>query len=135
MRILLLLTLMLAFSAQGADQQFDDPADQARYETLINELRCLVCQNQTIADSNADLAVDLREKVAEQIAAGRSNEEILGFLTARYGDFVLYRPPMQANTWLLWAGPFLLLGIGLAVLAFTVRRRARLADADEEVQE
>jgi len=134
MRMLLLLLVMLPFAAHAADQQFDDAAEQARYEALINELRCLVCQNQTIADSNADLARDLRGKVAEQIAAGRSDEEIIAFLTERYGDFVLYRPPMQANTWLLWAGPFLLLGVGLLVLAFTVRKRARLADLDEEDQ-
>lgn len=132
MRMLLLFMLMLPLSVESADQQFDDPAEQARYEALINELRCLVCQNQTIADSNAELALDLREKVAEQIAAGRSDAEIIEFLTARYGDFVLYRPPVQANTWLLWTGPFLLLGVGLVVLAFTVRKRARLADLDEE---
>lgn len=132
-RILLLAVLLLAHPAQAADARFDDPERQARYEHLINELRCLVCQNQTIADSNADLALDLRNKVAEQIAAGRSDEEVIAYLTDRYGDFVLYRPPVQSNTALLWAGPFLLLGIGAAILFFTLRRRARLADSDEEI--
>ena len=133
MRILFALVAGLAILvATAADTRFDDPAQQARYEDLINELRCLVCQNQTIADSNADLALDLREKVAEQIAAGRSDAEIIAYLTARYGDFVLYRPPVQPNTWLLWSGPFLLLAIGGLVLVVTLRKRARLADSDEE---
>lgn len=114
----------------ASDARFDDPEKQQRYEQLINELRCLVCQNQTIADSNAELALDLRNKVAEQLAAGSSDEEIINYLTARYGDFVLYRPPIQSNTMLLWAGPFLLLGIGGVLLFFTLRRRAHLADEE-----
>lgn len=133
MRTLMLVALLLLVpAAQGADIRFENPEQQARYEHLINELRCLVCQNQTIADSNADLALDLRSKVAEQIAAGRSDDEVIAYLTARYGDFVLYRPPVQANTVLLWAGPFLLLGIGAVVLFVTLRRRMRFADIDEE---
>lgn len=133
MRTLMLVALLvLVPAAQGADIRFENPEQQARYEHLINELRCLVCQNQTIADSNADLALDLRSKVAEQIAAGRSDDEVIAYLTARYGDFVLYRPPVQANTVLLWAGPFLLLGIGAVVLFVTLRRRMRFADIDEE---
>lgn len=132
MRTLLLIAgLLLATAALSATVRFDDPAKQARYETLINELRCLVCQNQTIADSHADLALDLRNKVAEQIAMGRTDAEIIEYLTARYGDFVLYRPPVQANTLLLWSGPFLLLVAGALVLAFTLRRRARLEDDTE----
>ncbi|HEX7029159.1 MAG TPA: cytochrome c-type biogenesis protein [Gammaproteobacteria bacterium] len=129
----LLAALVVLFSAMSfaADVRFDDPRQQARYENLINELRCLVCQNQTIADSNADLALDLRNKVAEQIAAGKTDAEIIGYLTARYGDFVLYRPPVQANTLLLWTGPLLLLAAGLVVLTFTLRRRARLDDDTE----
>lgn len=133
MRTLMLVALLvLVPAAQGADIRFENPEQQARYEHLINELRCLVCQNQTIADSNADLALDLRSKVAEQIAAGKSDDEVIAYLTARYGDFVLYRPPVQANTVLLWAGPFLLLGIGAVVLFVTLRRRMRFADIDEE---
>jgi cytochrome c-type biogenesis protein CcmH len=133
MRALLFAALLLAVPARAADARFEDPEEQARYEQLINELRCLVCQNQTIADSNADLALDLRDKVAEQIAAGKTDAEVIAYLTDRYGDFVLYRPPVQSNTALLWAGPFLLLGIGAVILFLTLRRRARLADTDEEI--
>lgn len=126
------IAFLLAAPLFAADNRFDDPEQQARYEVLINELRCLVCQNQTIADSNAELALDLRDKVAELIREGRSDAEIIEYVTARYGDFVLYRPPVQSNTLLLWLGPFLLLAIAGVVLIFTVRRRARLADSDEE---
>ena len=104
---------------------------------LAAELRCLVCQNQSIAESNADLALDLRRQLREQIAAGKSDRDIIDFMTARYGDFVLYRPPMKATTWLLWFGPALLLAIGAAVAVGVVRRRRRaqgeqlaLTDAD-----
>lgn len=128
-----LVLLAVAASAPAADMRFDDPEKQARYEELIHELRCLVCQNQTIADSNAELALDLRTKVATQIEAGRSDEEVVAYLTARYGDFVLYRPPVQSNTILLWIGPFLLLAIATAVLVVTLRGRARLAETDEDL--
>lgn len=130
--LLVVVALLLAAPLFAADNRFDDPDKQARYETLINELRCLVCQNQTIADSNAELALDLRDKVAVLIEEGRSDAEIIEYLTARYGDFVLYRPPMQTNTLLLWLGPFLLLLVAGIVLIFTVRGRAQLADNDEE---
>ena len=89
-------------------------SQQARYDVWINELRCLVCQNQTIAESNAPLAADLRVQVEKQIEAGRSDEEIRLYLTDRYGDFVLYNPPLQSSTWLLWFAPFVLLAIALA---------------------
>lgn len=128
----LCLGLLFAMPLFAADMRFDDAQKQQRYEELINELRCLVCQNQTIADSNAELALDLREKVAELIADGRSDEEVLEYVTARYGDFVLYNPPMQSNTILLWSGPFLLLLVAAIVLVFTLRRRARLTDGDED---
>ena len=100
-----------------------DPVAQARAVRLAEQLRCLVCQNQTIADSNADLAVDLRRQVREQIAAGRSDAEIVDYMTARYGDFVLYRPPLKATTLILWAGPALLLIGGAWLLARIVRER------------
>lgn len=131
-RVAILLACLL-FSAAlfAAEMRFENPQQQARYEHLINELRCLVCQNQTIADSNADLALDLRNKVAEQITAGKTDAEIIEYLTARYGDFVLYRPPLQANTILLWSGPLLLLIVGALLLFFTLRRRARLDDEPE----
>jgi cytochrome c-type biogenesis protein CcmH/NrfF len=100
-----------------------DPVAQARAVRLAEQLRCLVCQNQTIADSNADLAVDLRRQVREQIAAGRSDAEIVDYMTARYGDFVLYRPPLKATTLVLWVGPALLLVGGAWLLARVVRER------------
>jgi cytochrome c-type biogenesis protein CcmH len=90
------------------------------------ELRCLVCQNQTIADSNADLAVDLRNQVREMLRQGRSEREIIDYMTARYGDFVLYRPPVKSSTALLWFGPGLLLVVAVGVFLLVLRRRAKL---------
>ena len=104
-----------------------DDAD-ARYHALISELRCLVCQNQTIAESNAPLAADLREQVRAQIAAGKSDPEIIDYLTARYGDFVRYRPAFKERTWLLWLGPFAVLTVAGA-LALVFIRRSRKAPA------
>jgi cytochrome c-type biogenesis protein CcmH len=119
------LAALLTPPAFGADAV---PTDQdkvaaARAVKLAEQLRCLVCQNQTIAESNAELAVDLRRQVKEQIAAGKSDAEIVDFMTARYGDFVLYKPPFKATTALLWLGPVLLLAIGALVLLSVVRRR------------
>jgi cytochrome c-type biogenesis protein CcmH len=113
-------TPALAAEAVPTEQ---DPVAQARAVRLQGELRCLVCQNQTIADSNADLAVDLRRQVREQIAQGRSDREIIEFMTTRYGEFVLYRPPLRASTFLLWAGPALLLLAGVVLLVRVVRER------------
>ena len=114
---------------------FASPEHEQRYRTLVDELRCLVCQNQTIAESNADLASDLRREVYRMVEDGRSAEDIAGFMVARYGDFVLYRPPLRGGTIALWAGPFLLAATGLAVLAVYLRRRRRAPaaplDADE----
>ena len=107
-----------------------DPASEARLKNLALELRCLVCQNQTIADSNADLAVDLRREVRAQIVKGRSDAEIKQYLVERYGDFVLYKPPVQANTSLLWFGPFGLLAVGFAVWWLFIRRRATSVPID-----
>jgi len=94
---------------------------------LSAELRCLVCQNQSIADSHADLAVDLRRQIREQLAGGRSEGEVRDFMVQRYGDFVLYRPPLRASTVLLWAGPFLLLALGVVVLIRRIRSAGRQA--------
>lgn len=102
--------------------EFDDPAKEARYRELIAELRCLVCQNQTLADSNAELALDMRNRIRAELAAGKSEQEVVDLLVARYGDFVLYRPPLKATTVLLWTGPFLLLALGVWLLARRVRR-------------
>ncbi len=106
-------------------------SQQARMKALSEELRCLVCQNQTLADSNAELAGDLRNQVHELIASGRDNDQIKQYLVERYGDFVLYRPPVQRNTALLWAGPFALLGIGAASW-FVIQRRQKKAAAFRE---
>lgn len=101
------------------------PEQRDRYHRLAEELRCLVCQNQTLADSNAELAADLRHQVETMIQAGRSNDEIKAYLVQRYGDFVLYRPPMKTTTWMLWVGPFLLLLGGLGILLFKLRLRTK----------
>lgn len=119
---------LTAFADQ-ARPAADDPALEARMMAIASELRCVVCQNQTIADSHAELAGDLRQQIRDQLRAGRSPEEIRAFMTARYGDFVLYRPPVNERTALLWFGPALLLAAGLATLAIVLRRRNRLPDA------
>lgn len=103
-------------------------AERERFHALAEELRCLVCQNQTLADSDAALAADLRREVEELMLAGRSDDEIKAYLVQRYGDFVLYRPPVQRNTWLLWLGPFALLLVG-AFVWWRVQRRGRPATA------
>jgi len=117
----------MAATAGGIDSEaaFSDAHLQSRYEGLINELRCLVCQNQTIADSNAGLASDLRREVRELLTSGKGDDEIRHFLTQRYGDFVLYDPPLTARTYLLWAAPALLLLISVGVVARVVVRRSR----------
>lgn len=107
------------------------PAEvDARTHRLASELRCLVCQNQTLADSTAPLAQDLKQQVRELVAAGRSDDEVLAHLTARYGDFVRYKPPLQASTALLWGGPALLFAAALGGLAWVLRQRSRLAPQD-----
>src|SRR5262245_8369250 len=113
----------LAARAGEAVPTEDDPVAATRAVHLANELRCLVCQNQSIAESNAELAVDLRRQIREQIAAGKSDGEIVDFMVARYGDFVLYRPPLKLTTVLLWLGPLLLVAAGCVVLARQLRAR------------
>jgi cytochrome c-type biogenesis protein CcmH len=100
-----------------------DPALENRVANLAHELRCLVCQNQTLADSNAPLAVDLRNQIREQLQQGASDQDVIDFMVARYGDFVLYRPPFKAATLLLWLGPFLLLALGALMLWRRLRQR------------
>ena len=126
----LLLTVASATFAIDAQKAFDDPVLQARYENINRELRCLVCQNQTIADSNATLAGDLRREVREMIAAGKTDDEIREFMIERYGDFVLYRPRMTATNFLLWAAPVLLLLLGLFIGIRYIRKQAAEADAE-----
>jgi cytochrome c-type biogenesis protein CcmH len=123
----ILLTVPATVFAIDAERAFDDPAMQARYEALTRELRCLVCQNQSIADSNATLAQDLRREVRELMTEGKTDTEIHEFLTARYGDFVLYNPPVKPRTYLLWAAPGLLVLVGLGAAVAVVMRRARVA--------
>lgn len=105
-----------------------DPALEARVHAISAELRCLVCQNQTVADSSAGLAVDLRNQVRDMLRRGDSDAQVIAFMTDRYGDFVLYRPPVRSSTWLLWYGPGLVLVGGLAALVWVLRRRSRLPD-------
>ena len=131
MRWLLVILLLIPSLtvAEEARPLADNPQIEARLKTLAVELRCLVCQNQTLADSHAPLAEDLRREVREMIAKDMSDKEIIDFLVQRYGDFVLYRPPWKASTTLLWLGPFLLLIAGATGLVFALRRRQKkLAD-------
>ena len=121
---LLGLTALLALACAAVSAAAPSGAElESRVERLSSELRCLVCDNQSIADSNAQLARDLKGVVREQLAAGRNEEEVIGFLTQRYGDCVLYKPPVKASTWPLWFGPFVLLAGGLVWLWRAVRRQ------------
>ncbi len=128
MRLLLTVIVLLVASVglqAGVVEPrgFDDPAEESRYRRLIAELRCLVCQNQNLADSNADLAKDLRNQTYDMIKAGKTDEEIVSFMVKRYGDFVLYRPPLKSTTFLLWFGPLILMILGAVVLLIQIRRR------------
>ena len=116
---------VLAVGAKEAAPVAEDPALEAREQHIAEQLRCLVCQNQTIADSQAGLAVDLRNQIRAKLRQGMSERQILDFMVERYGDFVLYRPPLKATTLLLWAGPFVLLAIATLALARYLKRRRR----------
>lgn len=123
--------LMLAFSALSIAAidpiPFKDRAQELRFQALTKQLRCVVCQNESLADSGAPLAADLRRDVFEQMQAGKSDAEIKTWLTARYSDYVLYDPPLRIGTWLLWFGPLLVLALGGIIVALNVRRRANAA--------
>jgi cytochrome c-type biogenesis protein CcmH len=128
---ILLLVLSAQCAAREAPSASDDPVLEKRVIKLTSDLRCLVCQNQSLADSHADLAIDLKNQVRSQMQAGKSDAEIRDYMVARYGDFVLYDPPFKSSTLLLWAGPFALLLIGLLGLAAYLRsRRRRLPDVE-----
>ena len=132
--LLLTLAAGLAFAEKQADPtplQFNDNAEETRFRALAGELRCVMCQNQSLADSNAQIAVDLRHEILELMRKGRSDQEIRDFLVARYGEFVLYRPEVNARTSLLWLGPllFALVG-GIAIWRLARRRTATAASAD-----
>jgi cytochrome c-type biogenesis protein CcmH len=126
---LLPLFLLVALPFQVMGQE--DPGLERRVTSLAHELRCLVCQNQTIADSNAPLAQDLRNQIREQLKAGKSERDVIDFMVARYGDFVLYRPPFKATTVALWTGPFVLLALGAWLLVRRVRKKAAPAELTE----
>lgn len=122
------LVLLFASSlALGIDSEppFADLVMQQRYERLTHEFRCLVCQDETVADSNADLAADFRRQIHDMVAAGKNDADIKTYMVQRYGNFVLYQPPLLVSTWLLWGGPFLLLLVALAVIVRVIRQRAR----------
>ena len=124
--ILLLIYLLLSNFTYANDEPviFENRNLEERYYFLIEEIRCLVCQNQSLADSNAPLAQDLRNEIFKMIQENKSNIEIMDFLVERYGDFVLYRPPLKKNTWLLWFGPFLFLIIGFFVAVFVIKKQS-----------
>ena len=130
------MSLALPAQAKIAPNTSADPALEAKMMVIAEELRCLVCQNETIAASHADLAVDLKNQIRIKLTQGQSQKQILDFMVDRYGDFVLYRPPLKTTTVLLWLGPFVLLGVAVSILVFNVRRRRRevqpeaLSDAD-----
>ena len=128
--LFLMLSICFAFAALAKDAQpTEDPQIEQRMKNLTEQLRCLVCQNETLADSHADLAEDLRKQIREQMKAGKSDKEIVAFLTERYGDFVLYKPPVKTTTYLLWFGPFaFLLGGTVVLYRYLSRRRHMIAD-------
>ncbi|MES2634542.1 MAG: cytochrome c-type biogenesis protein [Pseudomonadota bacterium] len=125
------MALLMGAGARAAEAPptAADPQLEARVLAVSAELRCLVCQNQTIADSHAGLAIDLREQVRQMLRRGDSEAQVIEFMTTRYGDFVLYRPPVRPSTWLLWFGPIVLLMAGVAAMLWHLRRRAALGDA------
>lgn len=130
-RLLLALGLLLACAAAAAMEpiKFNDTAEEARFRALSAELRCVMCQNQSLADSNAQIAHDLRLQVLTLMREGKTDREIKDYLVARYSDFVLYNPPVRPSTWLLWFGPGVILLGGAAVLAVVVRKRSGSAPA------
>jgi cytochrome c-type biogenesis protein CcmH len=131
--IFLLLFSGLA-SAISEYRKFDNPEQQTVYENLISELRCLVCQNQTIGDSNAELAADLRRQVYEMLQQGKSKQDIVQYMTDRYGDFVLYNPPFKAKTGLLWLGPVVFLLMGLTAVFLFARRKKSVVSPHSQAE-
>ncbi|MDD2740381.1 MAG: cytochrome c-type biogenesis protein CcmH [Methylomonas lenta] len=136
-KVLLLVLSLLAFplSAGVEYHQFDDPNKEQAYQNLISELRCLVCQNQTIADSNADLAKDLRQQVYEMLQQGKSQQDVVDFMTQRYGDFVMYRPAFSLKTGLLWLGPSAFLLIGVITVFMLARNKKAKAQITLDKQQ
>ncbi|MCW9023130.1 MAG: cytochrome c-type biogenesis protein CcmH [Gammaproteobacteria bacterium] len=134
--LILLLSFTLSHAAIVAFE-FEDPEKEDRFKRFSEELRCLVCQNQSLADSNAELALDLRSELYTMIKNDASDDEIVSFMVDRYGDFVLYRPPVNSATWFLWFGPFLLIFVGLFILFMVIRsvgkqQSSELSDEEQE---
>lgn len=129
---ILVISLIMAPMAFAIDSApaFDDPVQQARYTDLINRLRCVTCRGYSIADSNIELAADLRRQVRELMGQGKTDDEIFKYMTDRYGDYILYDPPVAGRTWILWAAPVLLLVVGLTGAFFVISRKTRLPDTD-----
>ena len=123
--LLVFILSSLPIQARVAAYEFDTPEQEAAYKEMVNELRCLVCQNQNIADSNAELAQDLKRKTYEMVMQGKDKNEIADFMVQRYGDFVLYRPPVSNTTLLLWSGPFIIFVIGIIVLIRVIKSKQR----------
>ncbi len=119
----------------GAPLAFDDPEQAQQYQQLLRELRCTVCQNQSLVDSDAQLAADLRRQVYERTTAGEGREEIIDFMVRRYGEFVLYRPPLRSDTWLLWFAPFVLLGSGLLLWWWILRSKRAVSEQEYDIRE
>jgi cytochrome c-type biogenesis protein CcmH len=135
---LMMLFATSAFAQPAAPDvplRFQDAAEEARFHALASELRCVMCQNQSLADSNAQIARDLRGEILQLMRRGQSDAQIEQFLVARYGEFVLYKPRVEASTWLLWFGPALVLLAGAVVVVAIVRRRSRATVANDETQE
>ena len=133
--VFLILLMPLSVLAAIEDHVFKTPKQEALYIQLTKELRCLVCQNQNLADSNAELAKDLREKTYEMVIQGKTRDEITEYMVTRYGDFVLYRPPMQKSTYLLWIGPFIFLLIAIIAVIIFVRRKQKPDDVPLDTEE
>jgi cytochrome c-type biogenesis protein CcmH len=125
------LTAASVARALDANGQLEDPALQARFENIAKDLRCLVCQNESIADSNVELASDLRRQVREMLVAGKSDQEIFDFMTDRYGEFVRFNPPLEPKTLLIWGAPFFVLLLGAGIIFRVVRQRSRMPLDDE----
>jgi cytochrome c-type biogenesis protein CcmH len=128
--IALLIGVMQVAVAIDSAPAFADPVQQARYNELVHQLRCVQCRGQSIADSNVSLAADLRRQVRELMAAGQSDVQILEYMTERYGDYVLYDPPLKPQTWLLWAAPLLFVAIGGITAVVVILRKSRLSEDD-----
>jgi cytochrome c-type biogenesis protein CcmH len=134
------LSVSAGLDARAADSvdvygELENPALQSRYEHITQDLRCLVCQNESIADSNVELAADLRRQVREMLIAGKSDEAIFKFMTDRYGEFVRFNPPVTPKTWLIWGAPFIMVAVGAIVIVRIARQRARLPLDDEPASE